>query len=108
MRRCYSIPGFLLGVVVSLHAEKIPFAVERSLGNVETVTLTVPEKVAEKVKGDWLERFSSKRHAIHSYDSHKDPRGALSVIDEAFCFVMQFLPAALVTKKGLGVCLQWG
>ena len=69
-----------------------------SLGNVEYVALKVPESTEQHLWNDWQSRFSSPEHAIHSYSSCNSPREAMSVIDEAFCFVMQFLPSALVSK----------
>ena len=79
-------------------APNAAFVSKVSPGNVEYVSLKVSEDCGDKLWGDWRSKFASKTHAIHSYDSHENPREALSVIDEAFCFVMQFLPPSLVSK----------
>lgn len=69
-----------------------------SRGNVEYVFLKVSEDLEGRLWEDWQEKFASQSHAFHSYDSHENPKEALSVIDESFCFVLQFLPPALVSK----------
>lgn len=96
--------GFLLVcVVVSQQLARAAttatgFASTLSRGNVEYVSLKVSEDSEERLWENWQEKFASQSHAIHSYDSHENPKEALSVIDESFCFVMQFLPPALVSR----------